>query len=103
MSSSSSALASRRANHQRKVREYANTIDEITYRLIDISRHAKIDLGDGRSAVDFKGLQLKKDHEKRPFWVTPAGTIYLEGLYFELNFHEKLCDEFRSNTLSNHP
>lgn len=27
---------------------------------------------------DYSGLQLKKDHERRPIWVTPKGHVFLE-------------------------
>lgn len=30
-------------------------------------------------AIDFSFLQLKPDADKRPFWVTPTGSIFLEG------------------------
>ena len=29
--------------------------------------------------IDFTGVVLKPDHDRRPFWVTPSGRIYLEG------------------------
>lgn len=31
--------------------------------------------------IDFTGVTLKPDHDRRPFWVTPSGRIFLEGTY----------------------
>ena len=57
----------------------ADLVDALTARLADVSNHAVIDLGTGATAVDFSDLELKPDHERRPFWVTPTGSIFLEG------------------------
>lgn len=36
-------------------------------------------VGDNAAAFDFSDLALKPDHASRPFWVTPTGTVFLEG------------------------
>ncbi len=69
------------APKQRGGKPVADVVDALTLRLADVSQHAVIDLGTGASAIDFSHLELKPDHERRPFWVTPTGSIYLEGTF----------------------
>jgi hypothetical protein len=73
-----STTAARRARERRRAAEARDDIDALTAALFDRSRHSTIEYA-GASAVDFSSLALKPDHERRPFWVTPTGSIFLEG------------------------
>jgi hypothetical protein len=55
-----------------------SAIDALTARLADVSKHARIDIG-VHAVLDFSALSLKPDHDRRPFWVTPTGSVFLEG------------------------
>lgn len=70
--------AARRALDRRRATAARDDVDALTASLFDASRHPVVEFG-GATAVDFSGLTLKADHERRPFWVTPTGAIFLEG------------------------
>ena len=70
--------AARRARERRVAAEARDDLDGMTASLFDPSSHPVIEFA-GATATDFSGVTLKADHERRPFWVTPTGSIYLEG------------------------
>lgn len=59
-------------------KQQADTIDNLSKQLADVSQHSLVQLPTG-TVVDFSGVELKPDHDRRPFWVTPIGRIFLEG------------------------
>ena len=73
-----SNLASRRARERRLAAEAKDDVDAMTAALLDVSRHPVIEFGEA-SAVDFSAMPLKVDADRRPFWVTPTGAVFLEG------------------------
>jgi len=52
--------------------------DEWSRRLTDKSECNILEVG-ASVALDFSDLSLKPDHVNRPLWVTPTGSIFLEG------------------------
>lgn len=62
------------ANKGQKVEQ----LDQLSAKLFDPSRFSKFRL-ENYSALDFSYLNLKSDHAKRPFWVTPNGRVFLEA------------------------
>jgi hypothetical protein len=54
------------------------TFEDVLARQLVDADDPVIELPTG-TVVDFSGVTLKPDHEKRPFWVTPTGRIFLEG------------------------
>jgi hypothetical protein len=71
-----SANGARTARLRRK--KEMESLDPLTRDLWDMTSHPVIHMPTG-VVVDFAGVSLKPDHEKRPFWVTPIGRIFLEG------------------------
>lgn len=53
--------------------------DAATARLQDTSSLSHIALGASQLALDFSSLELKPDAARRPFWVTPTGSVFLEA------------------------
>jgi hypothetical protein len=45
---------------------------------VDVGALPKVILPTG-VALDFSDMPLKPDHDRRPFWITPNGRIFLEG------------------------
>jgi len=64
-------LASRRKLSSRQPDFLANQLSSLSsYTTIRVS---------SSTVVDFSGLALKRDHSRRPYWVTPIGRIFLEA------------------------
>jgi hypothetical protein len=64
-------LASRRKLSSRQPDFLANQLSSLSsYTTIRVS---------SSTVVDFSGLALKRDHSRRPYWVTPVGRIFLEA------------------------
>jgi hypothetical protein len=60
--------------------EEAPAVDTLAAQLADLREHPIIFLPTG-PVVDFSGVVIKPDHERRPFWVTPVGRVFLESTY----------------------
>lgn len=73
------SLGGHRAAKRAAPKSAGDFVDALQARLADVSSHAVIDLGNGCTALDFSDMELKPDHERRPFWVTPTGSVFLEG------------------------
>jgi DNA repair helicase Rad25 len=64
-------LASRRKLSSRQPDYLANQLSSLSsYTTIRVA---------SSNVVDFSGLALKRDHSRRPYWVTPVGRIFLEA------------------------
>lgn len=53
-------------------------LDEMDMRLRDVTRLDSV-VFEGTAALDFRSMKLKPDHDRRPFWATPNGRIFLEA------------------------
>ena len=52
--------------------------DVLAHQLSSLSSYKTIRVASS-NVVDFSGLALKRDHSRRPYWVTPVGRIFLEA------------------------
>ena len=69
---------SRSRSRSRAKAEAARAPDALTRQLASTAGQAVVMVGASR-CVDFGGLALKRDHSRRPFWVTPTGRVFLEA------------------------
>ena len=70
--------SARSRSRSRAKAEAARAPDALTRQLASTAGQAVVMVGASR-CVDFGGLALKRDHSRRPFWVTPTGRVFLEA------------------------
>ena len=85
---SSSLLTNKKARRVKQRDAFLEGVDALKQRLYDPSAHPYLLLAPGsddgkvppQKALDFSGLEMTPAAHTKPFWVTPTGSIYLEGM-----------------------